>query len=369
MKHQSALTSTVLFPKGRSHPFSTSEELLWQAALSRDLSFEGVFFYGVLSTHIYCSPSCPSRKPNRDQVCFFYSSQAAETAGFRPCKRCQPQYRTAPHSAKAKVLATCRYIEAQVEHIPTLAELGARVAMSPSHLQKMFKRMIGVTPLQYADAHRVERLKQRLKQGDSIVNGLYESGYGASSRLYEKAPLQMGMTPASYQRRGRGETIRYTITESSLGTLLVAATVRGLCSVRLGETAAALEQELKQEFQAATLEPAKAELSTWTQALVNYLSGTLPWSGLPLDVKATAFQLQVWQALQAIPVGTTATYSDIAHGIGQPTSVRAVARACATNPVALVIPCHRVVPKAGGLGGYRWGVSRKQALLELESQY
>ncbi len=347
---------------------SVSEETLWQAVLSRDPRFDGVFFYGVRSTGIYCRSTCPSRKPNRNQACFFQSSSEAETAGFRPCKRCQPQYATAPNSAKTKVLATCRYIETQVESIPTLAELGTYVEMSPSHLQRVFKQMIGVTPFQYADACRMERFKQRLQQGETIANALYETGYGASSRLYEKAPQQLGMTPVSYQRRGKGETIRYTIVESPLGALLVAATERGLCNVRLGETATVLEQGLKQEFSGALLQPADQELRNWTQALVNYLSGICFCPNLPLDVQATAFQLQVWGALRAIPVGTTASYSDIANAIGQPASVRAVARACATNPVALVVPCHRVVQKDGSLSGYRWGVSRKQALLNLETQ-
>lgn len=347
---------------------SLTEVTLWQAVLSRNSSFDGVFVYGVRSTGIYCRPSCPSRKPSRDRICFFCSSQDAETAGYRPCKRCQPHYSLAPNSAPAKVLAACRYIEAQEGRIPTLAELGTHVEMSASHLQRVFKQIIGVSPFKYADARRMGRFKKRLQQGDTIASVLYDAGYGASSRLYEKAPKQLGMTPASYQQQGRGETIRYTIVESPIGYLLVAATEHGLCKVQLGETATALEEGLKQEFQDALLQPADTKLHDWTQALVNYLSGTRLLPELPFDVKATAFQLQVWQALQTIPVGTTATYSDIACAIGQPTSVRAVARACATNPVALVIPCHRVVRKDGSLGGYRWGVTRKQALLNIESK-
>lgn len=344
---------------------SVSEETFWQAVLSRNPNFDGVFFYGVRSTSIYCRPSCPSRKPNRDRVCFFQSALEAQAVGYRPCKRCQPQYATDPNSANTKVLEICGYI-AQVEYIPTLAELGDRVGMSPSHLQRLFKRITGVTPFQYADAQRMERLKKSLQHGDAITTALYDAGYGASSRLYEKAPQQLGMTPGSYQRRGQGEIIRYTIVESPLGALLVAATERGLCSVKLG-SAIALEQELKQEFQNALLQIDDSNLHLCTQALVNYLSGS-PLPDLPFDVQASSFQLQVWEALREIPLGKTASYSDIAHAIGRPTSTRAVARACATNPVALVIPCHRVVPKNGSLGGYRWGVSRKQALLDLESQ-
>lgn len=352
----------------QSSQVSTSEETLWQAVLSRDPMFDGEFFYGVRSTKIYCRCTCPSRKPQRDRVCFFPSATAAEAAGYLPCRRCQPQLVTIPNSTNTKILETCRYIDAQLECIPSLAELGTHVGMSPSHLQRTFKRSIGVTPRQYAAARRLERLKERLQQGEAITGALYDTGYGASSRLYETAPQQLGMTPGCYRRRGQGETIRYAIVESPLGALLVAATERGLCNVRLGETATLLEVGLQQEFSSAVLQPADSELHDWTQALVNYLSGTLPCPNLPLDIQASAFQLQVWQALQAIPVGTTASYSDIAQAIGRPTSVRAVARACATNPVALVIPCHRVVQKSGGLGGYRWGVERKQALLNLEKQ-
>jgi len=347
---------------------SGSEEIFWQAILHRNPSFNGLLFYGVRSTGIYCRPTCPSRKPERHRVCFFDSAQNAEAAGYRPCKRCHPQQAIVPNATTAKILTVCHYLEAHIEHIPTLAELGVQVEMSPSHLQRTFKQLIGVTPFQYADARRMERFKERLQQGDTIVNALYETGYGASSRLYEKAPKQLGMTPAVYQRHGRGETIRYTIVESSLGLLLVAATQQGLCSVRLGETALVLEQELQQEFQNAVFQPAQQELQSWTQTLVSYLSGHCSLLELPLDVKATAFQLLVWEALRTIPIGTTASYSEIAAQIGQPTSMRAVARACATNPVALVIPCHRVIQKDGGLGGYRWGVHRKQELLNLETQ-
>lgn len=346
---------------------SGSEDLFWQAVVHRHPKFDGLLFYGVRSTRIYCRPTCPSRKPQRHQVYFFDSAQAAEAAGYRACKRCHPQQVSAPDPTTAKVLAVCRYIDT-TEHVPTLAELGTYVEMSPTYLQRTFKQLIGVSPFQYADACRVERFKQQIRQGETITDALYETGYGASSRLYEKAHKQLGMTPATYQRWGRGEVIRYTIIDSPLGLLLVAATQQGLCSVRLGNTASTLEQELKQEFKDASLQPADRELQQWTQTFIDFLGGVCPLPTLPIDVQATAFQLQVWKALQTIPVGTTASYSDVARQIGHPTSVRAVARACATNPVALVIPCHRVVQKDGGNGGYRWGVHRKQELLNLEAQ-
>ncbi len=346
---------------------SLFEETLWQAILNRDKCFDGKVFYGVHSTGIYCRPTCPSRKPNRRQVVFFPSPQAAEAQGFRPCKRCHPQEIIAPNSARNKILAACRYIEAQ-SSIPTLAELGAEVAMSPCYLQRVFREVVGVTPFQYATSYRTKRLKQHLHQGEDITSALYEVGYGSSSRLYEKAPKQLGMTPAAYKRRGRGEEIRYTTVNSPLGYLLVAATARGLCNVQLGDTAVELEDGLFQEFCHASLRRADDELREWVQALVDYLSG-MPLLELPCDVKGTAFQLRVWQALREIPIGTTRSYGEIAGLIGQPTAVRAVARACATNAIALIVPCHRVVPLSGGVGGYRWGVARKQALLELEKHF
>jgi AraC family transcriptional regulator of adaptative response/methylated-DNA-[protein]-cysteine methyltransferase len=345
-----------------------SEKTFWQAVLDRDSNFDGKVFYGVHSTGIYCRPTCPSRKPSRSQVSFFQSPKEAEVQGFRPCKRCQPQNASAIDPARDKVIAACRYID-QSEHIPTLEELSAQFEMSPSHLQRIFKQIVGVTPFQYGNARRTERLKQHLHQGEEIAHALYEVGYGSSSRLYEKAPEQLGMTPASYKRYGRGEEILYTIVNSHLGFLIVAATHRGLCSVRLGETVAELEEGLHREFHHASFRRADEELQQWIQAMVDYLSGDRSLPELPCDVKATAFQLRVWEELRKIPIGTTRSYSDIAVSIGQPTAIRAVACACATNPIALIVPCHRVVPKAGGLGGYRWGVARKQALLDLEKQY
>lgn len=363
--------------------FSVSEETLWQAVLRRDSSFDSKVFYGVHSTGIYCRFTCPSRKPHRSQISFFHSPQAAEEQGFRACKRCQPQNATPPNVARDKVLAACRYIEAQCDRIPTLSQLSAEVEMSPSYLQRIFKQIVGVSPFKYATAYRTERLKQHLHQGQEISHALYEVGYGSSSRLYEKAPEQLGMTPATYKQHGRGTEIRYTTVNSPLGYLIIAATERGLCSVRIGETVTELEDELRNEFRHASLrrtdmelfldrgsaQKNSDELQQWIQALVDYLSGNLPLPELPYDVKATVFQRRVWEALKKIPIGTTASYTDIAYAIEQPTSIRAVARACATNPIALLVPCHRVVPKTGGLGGYRWGVSRKQALLNLEKEY
>jgi AraC family transcriptional regulator of adaptative response/methylated-DNA-[protein]-cysteine methyltransferase len=278
---------------------------------------------------------------------------------------------TAERSAPGQdvVAQACRYIEDNLDSAITLKELGDRCHTSPHHLQRLFKQATGITPRQYAEARRLERLKAQLRQGDNVTTALYEAGYGSSSRLYERAPSQLGMTPASYRRRGRGATIAFAMATTSLGRLLVAATERGICSVRLGDSEAALETGLRQEFAEAELRRDDHALRGWISALVAYLEGERPALSLPVDVQATAFQWRVWQELKAIPYGETRSYSEIARLIGRPRAARAVARACATNPVALVIPCHRVVREDGDLGGYRWGLERKQQLLAQESAH
>ncbi|HXG08888.1 MAG TPA: methylated-DNA--[protein]-cysteine S-methyltransferase [Gemmataceae bacterium] len=260
----------------------------------------------------------------------------------------------------------CRYIEANLEDRLTLEVLGAHVGLSPAHLQRLFKRVTGITPRQYADACRLGRFKSRLKQRRTVTMALYEAGYGSSSRLYERAAAQLGMTPATYRRGGRGMRIGYTIVDSPLGRLLLAATERGICGVCLGDSDRALAAALRREYPAAEIRRDGVCLGPWIEEFLNYLRGQQPHLDLPLDVQATAFQWRVWQELRSIPYGETRTYAEIARALGQPTAVRAVARACASNPVALIIPCHRVVREDGGLGGYRWGLKRKQALLEQE---
>ncbi len=339
------------------------EDTLWEAVLNRDSAFEGKLFYGVRSTGIYCRPICPSRRPNRNQVCFFQSAQEAEIAGFRPCKRCQPQSETVPNTAKAKVLAVCRYIEAQIDHIPTLPELCSHVEMSPSYLQRIFKQIIGVSPFQYADALRSQRLKQRLQEGEEIAHALYDTGYGSSSQLYEKAPKQLGMTPKTYQQAGKAINIVYAIALCPLGYLLVATTEKGICAVKLGDKANKLEHILNQEFHQAQIMHDDHTRKEWIQAILNLIAGDETHLDLPLDVRGTAFQKQVWQALQKIPYSETRTYTDIARDIAKPLAVRAVGNACGANPTALIVPCHRVLRNDGSLGGYRWGIERKQKLL------
>lgn len=338
----------------------------WRAVLARDASFDGAFVYAVRSTGVYCRPSCPSRRPERRQVTFFALPEAAERGGYRPCRRCRPRDATAPNCRVETVRRACRYIDARPDGPPTLAEVGAHVGASPYHLHRLFKRVMGITPRQYADARRVDRVKALLKEGVGVAGALYDAGYGSSSRLYERAPAQLGMTPAAYRRGGTGARIGYTIVDCAFGRLLVAATERGVCAVCLGDADGGLRAALEREYPAADVERDDEGLGRWVDPLLRHLDGQTPHLDLPVDVRATAFQRRVWEALKAIPYGGTRSYSAVARAIGRPTAVRAVARACATNPVAVIVPCHRVVREDGGLGGYRWGVERKRALLARE---
>ncbi len=344
------------------------EARAWRAVLERDSHYDDMFVYAVRSTKIYCRPSCPSRRPQRDQVRFFALPAAAEQAGFRACKRCHPQPNDMPHPQAALMQRVCAYIEAHLDTTLTLEQLGAVVGLSAQHLQRTFKQVMGITPRQYADARRIECLKQNLKEGQNVTEALYTAGYGSSSRLYERAASQLGMTPATYRRRGEGMAIGYTMVACPLGRLLVAATERGVCMVSLGEADAPLEAALAAEYPAATIQRAEEVLHPWVQAILQHLDGQQPHLDLPLDLQATAFQRRVWEALQAIPYGSTTTYHELAEQLGQPSATRAVARACATNPVSIVVPCHRVLGADGKLRGYRWGLERKRALLDQEAK-
>jgi AraC family transcriptional regulator of adaptative response/methylated-DNA-[protein]-cysteine methyltransferase len=342
-----------------------TDDQRWQAVAARDRQFDGRFVTAVRTTGVYCRPSCPARTPKRENVTFYASPAEAEAAGFRACKRCSPNEQAWEADVAGRV---CRYIEAHSEDHPTLDELGAHVALSPHHLQRVFKRALGITPRQYAEAYRLEQFKTRLKAGGSVTQALYDAGYSSSSRLYERAPDQLGMTPAAYRKGGRGMRIHYTMTECPLGLLLVAATERGICAVCLGDAPDELEAELRADYPAADIARAEAGLGEWVQALLQYLDGQGPHLELPLDVQATAFQWRVWQELRRIPPGETRSYRQIAAAIGSPGAVRAVGNACASNRAALVIPCHRAVREDGGLGGYRWGLNRKATLLAQEQQ-
>ena len=340
----------------------------WRAVMARDAGFDGAFVYAVATTGIFCRPSCPSRRPRRHRVAFFPVPEAATRAGFRPCKRCRPEDAPGADHRLATVRRLCRIIEDADEGIPTLAMLGDEVSLSPHHLQRLFTRVMGISPRQYAEALRLERVKDALKDGEPVTAALYGAGYGSSSRLYEKAPHHLGMTPVSYAKGGKGAVITYAIAASPLGRLLVAATERGVCMVSLGDDDAELERELARDYPAATIHRDDGVLRDRLDAILAHLEGRQPHIALPLDVRATAFQWQVWQRLCAIPAGETRTYGEIAAELGRPGAARAVGRACATNPVSLVVPCHRAVGADGGVTGYRWGVRRKKALLEREKE-
>lgn len=344
----------------------SDNDVLWQAVLSRDARFDGRVFFGVRSTGVYCRPSCPARRPRREQVVFFNIPEAAEKAGFRSCRRCRPRAVATADPQAVMVQQVCRYIEDHIDAPPTLEALSALTGVSAYHLQRVFKRVAGITPRQYAEACRLSKFKSGVKKGESVAGAMYDAGYGSSSRLYERAPSQLGMTPANYRRGGKGTQISYTIVGCSLGRLLVASTEKGVCAVRLGDSDAALELDLLKEYPAADIRRNDKALSKWVEELLNHLEGARPHLDLALDVQATAFQWSVWEKLREIPYGSTRSYSDIAKAIGRPTATRAVARAIATNPLALVVPCHRVIREDRSLGGYRWGVKRKQALLDKE---
>lgn len=345
-----------------------TEERRWQAALSRDPRQDGAFVFAVRSTGIYCRPSCPSRRPQRAQVVFFASPTAAEAAGFRPCRRCQPREVNGGGGAAQWVERVCRLLETSEDGPPSLARLSAAVGVSPHHLQRTFKRLMGVTPRQYADARRLERFKSRLREGQGVTRALYEAGYGSSSRLYERAPRRLGMTPATYRRGGRHMRIAYSTAASPLGRLLVARTERGICAVSLAESDRELEARLRREYPQAEVRRDRNGLTHAVRALLRHLEGRQPRLDLPLDIRGTAFQCRVWEELLRIPYGATRTYGEVARAIGQPGAARAVGTACGSNPVPLIIPCHRVVRGGGQLGGYGLGLPRKRALLEMEKQ-
>jgi AraC family transcriptional regulator of adaptative response/methylated-DNA-[protein]-cysteine methyltransferase len=336
----------------------------WAAVLGRDPRFDHQFVYGVRSTGIYCRPSCPSRRPRREQVTFFGAPLEAEQAGFRACHRCHPERNGT--SAQDVVARVCRYIEQNAERRVTLQELSRISGYSAFYLQRMFKKMLGISPREYAAGHRLQDLKSRLRQGYNVTAATYEAGYGSSSRIYEAANGRLGMTPATYGRGGAGMNIRYATAACPLGRVLVAATERGVCAVQFGESDRQLQRGLRDEFPAAEIQPAGADLRAWVKEVVNAVSGRQPHPGVPLDLQCTAFQRQVWEALLHIPYGSTRSYQQVAADIGHPKAARAVARACASNPVAVLIPCHRVVRGTGEKGGYRWGVERKEKLLARE---
>ena len=339
----------------------------WQAVLNRDASHDGDFVFAVSSTGVYCRPSCPAKRPRRENVTFFHKPDQAERAGYRACLRCRPKA-IGGNSQTEMVKAVCRYIEQHLDEPLTLARLGSAFHQSPFHLQRTFKAVLGITPRAYAESCRLNQVKHHLRAGHSVTRALYDAGYSSSSRLYERTASQLGMTPDKYRRGAIAAPIRYTFTDSPLGRMLVAATDKGICAIQFADSDDELEHGLKHEFPFALRRRDDEGMRRWREDLLRQMRGQKLNSALPLDIQATAFQRRVWAYLQSIPFGATRSYREVAKAIGQPTASRAVARACATNPAAVAIPCHRVVRESGEMGGYRWGIERKKALLEMEAE-
>jgi AraC family transcriptional regulator, regulatory protein of adaptative response / methylated-DNA-[protein]-cysteine methyltransferase len=349
---------------------SPQEDPRWTAVTTRSAAADGTFVFAVKTTGVYCRPSCTSRRARRENVAFYRAPEAAEAAGYRACKRCRPKNTRESDPALQRVRRASALIDKALlegdSGPPALRALAAAVATSPHHLLRLFKKHLGITPHEYADARRLELVKRHLREGDGVSGALYAAGYGSPSRLYERSDAQLGMTPATYRRDGKGAVIEFTTVRSPLGRLMVAATTRGLAAVSLGDDDTRLERALRAEYPAAEIRRADGRLKPWIGAILEHIAGDLPNLALPLDLQATAFQWRVWRALQRIPYGRTATYGEIAAEIGKPKAARAVAQACASNRAALVIPCHRVVRGDGASGGYRWGVERKKHILAKE---
>jgi AraC family transcriptional regulator, regulatory protein of adaptative response / methylated-DNA-[protein]-cysteine methyltransferase len=341
----------------------SSDESRWQAVVERDPHADGAFFFAVRTTGVFCRPSCASRAPRRENVEFFPTTNAAETAGYRPCKRCQP---TSLPRELAIVERACKALDADPQQRLTLAQLSDAVHVSPFHLQRLFTRVVGVSPRQYQAARRAEALRDGLQRGQNVTRATHDAGFGSPSRMYEAASAELGMTPSVYRRKGAGLTVHFATADTPLGTVLVAATDKGICKIAFGDDPRALEGELAAELSQAERIEDRGRMLPFIAQIRAYLEGTRERFDLPLDIGATAFQQRVWDALRRIPYGETRSYSDIADALGSPRAVRAVANACASNPVALAIPCHRIVHKGGGLSGYRWGTPRKAALLKAE---
>lgn len=346
---------------------SINAKTAWNAVQNHDRGFDGCFVYAVSSTRIYCRPSCPSRRPTRQRVTFYLTPTQAEDAGFRACLRCQPKSsdRWLPDQ---RIEQARQYLDDHADEAVTLSRLARHVGLSPFHLQRTFQRSLGLSPKAYQDATRVDRFAALLRRGESVTRASYETGFGSSSRIAERVSDALGMTPSAYRSGGKGVILCYATTFTPVGQALIARTERGVVSVSLGDTDSDLVALLKTAYPHAQLRHDPERLTTQTRALLRYLNGQSLSGSFPLDVQATAFQRKVWKALQAIPRGSTRTYRGIAREIGQPAAARAVARACATNPLAVAIPCHRVVREDGDLAGYRWGLGRKRQLLAMEQR-
>lgn len=351
----------------KTHGSFDGDGARWQAVRVRDRRADGAFFFAVKTTGVYCRPSCRSRLPKRENVCFFSTFADAEGEGFRPCKRCRPNESkdAAPH--REAILQACRELEHHPE-VSTLGRLARGAGMSPSHFQRVFKRTIGVTPKQYGMGRRDGRFRERLRRGGSVTAAIYEAGFNSNSRAYENVNRRLGMPPSAYRRGGQDITVHYTCLESDLGWVLVAATDQGVCGLEFGASERVLRSRVAELFPKARRVENGATVKRYAKAVAAYLGDCSANLDLPLDLRGTAFQLRVWRALRDIPPGSVTTYGKVAASIGAPRSVRAVAHACAKNRVALGVPCHRVLRSDGGMGGYRWGEKRKRALLDKEKR-
>jgi len=345
-------------------------EACWNAVLRRDKALDGRFYFGVITTGVYCRPSCPARRPRRDNVHFYATPAAAEADGLRPCLRCHPAGASQGASQAALAGKLCSYIEDNLDRPLTLHDLAEQAGLSASYLQRVFLSVTGVSPRKYAAACRMRKLKSELRTADGVAQAVYGAGFGSSSRVYERAATHLGMTPREYRKGAPGIVITHAPIQSPLGLLLLGATDRGICFLQFGESAGELVAELRREYPAARHEPMREphskEFDRWAAALNAYLSGQPVRLDLPLDVRSTVFRMKVWDYLRTIPAGEVRSYGEVAAAIGQPRAARAVGHACAENRVALLIPCHRVIRGGGDLGGYRWGVARKRILLDTE---
>ena len=349
-----------------SAEFAT-DEARWAAVVARNPAADGFFYYSVRSTGVYCRPSCASRPARRENVAFHADRMAAEAAGFRPCKRCKPNEAPLAERQAAAVAKACRLIEA-AEELPGLDTLAAAAGLSRFHFHRVFRAVTGVTPKAYATAQRNRRVQAELQRSESVTNALYDAGFNSSARFYATASNVLGMRPKAFRAGAPGTQIKFAVAQCSLGSILVAASEKGVCSILLGDDPDALARDLQDRFPKATLIGGDAAFEEWVAKIVGFVEAPGMGLDLPLDIRGTAFQQRVWQALREIPAGSTASYSDIASRIGAPKAVRAVAQACAANALAVAIPCHRVVRNDQSLSGYRWGVERKRALLEREKQ-
>ncbi len=343
---------------------SLTEDDKWIAALNRNGDFDGAFVFAVRSTGVYCRPSCPAKRPNRKQVIFFSDFEEAERSGFRSCRRCHP--RDATSSQTELVGSICSFIDASLEKKLTLSALSAYAGISPFHLQRTFKRAVGISPRQYIEARRLEKMKSSLRNGKTVTRALYDAGFNSRSRIYGKVQNKFGVNPGTYRRGGAGMRIEYAITSCPTGRLLFGVTERGICAICLGESDYAVEAAITRDYPSAVITRNDHDLAPWIECFMKYFEGQDFHRDLPIDVQATSFQWRVWKQIQAVLRGSTTTYRNIARAIEMPDSFRAVARACATNPVSLIIPCHRVIGQDGSLRGYRWGKNRKRELLSLE---